>query len=72
LTVTERIMFRWRTPQGMIVADIRQVARQTPRGPVARYIARVSGEQVEKERFACAQRVVQEWLRKNRIQASPD
>lgn len=56
----------------MIVADIRQVARQTPRGPVARYIARVSGEQVEKERFACAQRVVQEWLRKNRIQASPD
>jgi hypothetical protein len=63
-------MFAWRAPNGAVVADIVQVARQTPMGPRAFYLARVQGEQVEKPRFACAKRVIEEWLAKNRIRAT--
>lgn len=65
-----KAMFQWRDVRGAVIADIVQVARRTPSGVVARYVARVNGEQVEKERFACARRVIDEWLVKNRIQAS--
>lgn len=64
-------MFVWVDPRGTVVAEVLQSARLTPAGPKAVYIARVSGEQVEKDRFACAQRVVNEWLRVNRVQATP-
>jgi hypothetical protein len=63
-------MFAWRTPNGVVVADIVQVARMTPMGPQAFYLARVQNEQVEKQRFACAKRVIEDWLAKNRIQAT--
>jgi hypothetical protein len=39
-------------------------------GPRAFYLARVPGEQVEKQRFQCARRVIEEWLQKNRIRAT--
>lgn len=65
-----RPMFVWRTPTGAIVADVVQVTRQTPQGLRAVYLARVHGEQVEKQRFACAARVINEWLAKNRISAT--
>jgi hypothetical protein len=42
----------------------------TPTGPRAFYVARVPGEQVEKPRFECAKRVIEDWLRQNRIQAT--
>jgi hypothetical protein len=42
----------------------------TPMGPRAFYLARVQNEQVEKPRFACAKRVVEDWLAKNRIRAT--
>lgn len=65
-----RPMFIWRDPRGMLVADVVQVAKMTPAGPRAFYVARVQGEQVEKPRFACAKRVIEDWLRQNRIQAT--
>lgn len=65
-----RAMFIWRDARGAIVADVVQVARQTPMGPRAFYLARVQGEQVEKPRFACAKRVIEEWLVKNGIRAT--
>lgn len=71
MSAQPKVMFRWRDPQGVIVADISQLIRLNP-APVARYIARVVGQPpVEKERFACAKRAVEEWLLKNRVQASP-
>lgn len=63
-------MFIWRDPRGMLVADVVQVAKMTPAGPRAFYVARVQGEQIEKPRFACAKRVIEDWLRQNRIQAT--
>lgn len=63
-------MFIWRDRNGSLVADVVQVARATPAGPRAIYIARVQGEQVEKPRFACAKRVIEEWLRQNHILAT--
>jgi len=65
-----RPMFIWRDPRGALVADIVQVARMTPAGPRAFYVARVQGEQIEKPRFSCAKRVIEDWLRQNRIQAT--
>lgn len=65
-----RPMFIWRDPRGTLVADIVQVARMTPAGPRAFYVARVQGEQIEKPRFSCAKRVIEDWLRQNRIQAT--
>lgn len=65
-----RPMFIWRDGNGAIVADVVQIARMTPLGPRAFYLARVRGEQVEKPRFACAKRVIEEWLVKNRIRAT--
>jgi len=65
-----RPMFIWRDRSGTVVADIVQVARPTQFGPRAAYLARVRGEEVEKPRFACAKRVIEEWLRKNRIVAT--
>lgn len=66
-----RPMFIWRAPNGAVVADVVQIARPTPMGPRAFYLARIQGEQVEKPRFACAKRVIEEWLQKNRIMATP-
>lgn len=66
-----RPMFVWRDARGVVVADVAQGVRQTPHGLRPVYVARVTGEQVEKDRFACAQRVVNEWLRLNRIAATP-
>jgi hypothetical protein len=63
-------MYVWRDPHGTLVADVVQGARMTPVGPRAVYIARVQGDQVEKQRFACAKRVIEDWLRVNRIQAT--
>lgn len=63
-------MFIWRDGTGAVVADVVQIARMTPLGPRAFYLARVRGEQVEKPRFACAKRVIEEWLQKNRVVAS--
>jgi hypothetical protein len=63
-------MYVWRDPRGMLVADVVQIAKMTPAGPRAFYVARVQGEQVEKPRFACAKRIVEDWLRVNRIQAT--
>jgi hypothetical protein len=63
-------MFIWRDPRGMLVADVVQIAKMTPAGPRAFYVARVQGEQIEKPRFACAKRVIEDWLRQNRIQAT--
>ena len=65
-----RPMYVWRDPYGTPIADVVQIAKMTPAGPRAFYIARVQGEQVEKPRFACAKRVVEDWLRVNRIQAT--
>jgi len=65
-----RPMYVWRDPRGMLVADVVQIAKMTPAGPRAFYVARVQGEQVEKPRFACAKRIVEDWLRVNRIQAT--
>ena len=65
-----RPMFIWRDPRGMLVADVVQIAKMTPAGPRAFYVARVQGEQIEKPRFACAKRVIEDWLRQNRIQAT--
>ena len=65
-----RPMFVWRDPRGVVVADIVQTAKMTPAGPRAFYLARVQGEQVEKPRFACAERVIKDWLLQNRIQAT--
>ena len=66
-----RPMFIWRDPRGILVADVVQIAKMTPAGPRAFYVARVQGEQVEKPRFACAKRVVESWLRANGVQATP-
>jgi hypothetical protein len=63
-------MFIWRDRNGTLVADVVQVAKMTPAGPRAFYVARVQGEQIEKPRFACAKRVIEDWLRQNRIQAT--
>lgn len=65
-----RPMFIWRDRNGTLVADVVQVAKMTPAGPRAFYVARVQGEQIEKPRFACAKRVIEDWLRQNRIQAT--
>jgi len=65
-----RPMFIWRDPRGVLVADVVQIAKMTPAGPRAFYVARVQGEQVEKPRFGCAKRVVEGWLRQNGIRAT--
>jgi hypothetical protein len=64
-------MYRWLDPRGVPVAEVLQDARMTLAGPRAVYIARVAGEQVEKDRFTCAKRTVDEWLLANRIRATP-
>mgnify|MGYP001596130908 CR=1 FL=1 len=63
-------MFIWRTPNGVVVADVAQIVKMTPQGPRAMYLARVQGEQVEKQQFSCAKRVIEAWLREHRIQAT--
>jgi hypothetical protein len=63
-------MFVWRDARGALVADVVQTAKMTPAGPRAFYVARVAGQQVEKSRFNCAKRVIEDWLRVNRIQAT--
>jgi len=65
-----RPMFVWRDARGTLVADVVQIAKPTPAGPRAFYVARVAGQQVEKPRFTCAKRVIDDWLRVNRIQAT--
>jgi hypothetical protein len=69
--MTARLMYRWLDVAGRPVAEVLQDARMTIAGPRAVYIARVAGEQVEKERFTCARRVIEEWLTRNRVRASP-
>lgn len=65
-----RPMFIWRDPRGTLVADVVQIAKMTPAGPRAFYLARVQGEQIEKPRFSCAKRVIEDWLRTNKIRAT--
>jgi len=64
-------MYRWVDLRGAVVAELLQGVRLSPSGPRAVYIARVAGEQVEKQTFACAKRVIDEWLRVNRVRATP-
>lgn len=64
-------MFRWVDARGVTVADVAQTMRVAGSRPVILYIARVPGEQMEKPRFACAKRLVEEWLRANKIAATP-
>jgi hypothetical protein len=66
-----KAMFRWVDPRGAVVAEVLQGARLSPTGPRAVYIARVAGEQVEKQNFSCAKRVIDEWLRANGVRATP-
>lgn len=68
--MTARAMFRWVDARGLVVAEVLQGARMTPGGPRAFYVARVAGEQVEKPRFACAKRIVEQWLKGNGIRAT--
>ncbi len=63
-------MFVWRDARGALIADVVQGAKMTPAGPRAIYVARVAGQQVEKARFSCARRVIEDWLRMNKIQAT--
>lgn len=65
-----RPMYIWRDPRGVLIADVVQIAKMTPQGPRAFYLARVQGEQAEKPTFACAKRMVEDWLRQNRVQAT--
>jgi hypothetical protein len=64
-------MFRWVDARGVTIADVAQTVRMVGGRPVAVYVARVPGEQMEKPRFACAKRLVEEWLRVNKIAATP-
>lgn len=64
-------MFRWVDARGVTIADVAQTVRMVGGRPVAVYVARVLGEQMEKPRFACAKRLVEEWLRVNKIAATP-
>jgi predicted nucleic acid-binding Zn ribbon protein len=66
-------MFVWRDARGVIVADVIQVLRMDPvrRQPQVKYVARVSGDSIEKDRFSCASRAINEWLILNRISATP-
>ena len=65
-----RPMFIWRDARGVLIGDVVQGAKMTPVGLRAVYIARVAGQQVEKPRFNCAKRVIEDWLRVNGIQAT--
>lgn len=66
-----RVMYRWVTPNGVAVAAVLQGVQMTTAGPRAVYLARVDGgEQVEKQTFACAVRIVEKWLKVNGISAT--
>lgn len=65
-------MFKWVDARGAVVAEIHQELRRLPgQPPTVMFVAKVLNGQTEKPRFACAKRVVDDWLRNNRISATP-
>ena len=59
-------MFVWRDVHGSIVADVVQVIS----GGRLKYVARVAGDQVEKDHFSCASRAIGAWLSQRGIRAT--
>lgn len=56
-----RLMAQFRDPRGVVVARVLQGVKVVGGRPVAVYFAEAGGDRVERERFACAVRAVNEW-----------
>lgn len=62
-----RLMAQYRDASNRVVARILQGAKVHQGRLVAVFYAEAGGDRVERNRFACATRAVNEWAAKNRV-----